>query len=263
MKKSLLLITFCFIVFIGKAQITLAVLGLNETCAGSCNGQTIVIPSGGTPGYTYSWSSGCTSSSCSGLCSGSYTVTVTDGVGATATSVVVVTGPTPVAIAPISSVTICMGQSTTLIANASGGNGSPYLYTWSPAGTGSTSSVTVSPSISTTYTVNASDGAGCAAAPVSVVVNVSPCLGILSLIETNSSIQIYPNPFTSETTIDLNTDYKNATLKIMDVLGKELKSINFSGKQAILEREELKPGMYFIQIISENKIIATNKIIIN
>ena len=67
----------------------------------------------------------------------------------------------------------------------------------------------------------------------------------------------------TKTTIDLNTDYKNATLKVVDVLVKELKSIKFSGKQIILAREELKAGMYFIQIISENKTIATNKIIIN
>ena len=81
--------------------------------------------------------------------------------------------------------------------------------------------------------------------------------------ETDNKINIYPNPFTSQTTIDLNTDYKKATLKVVDVLGKELNSINFSGRQVVIEREELKAGMYFIQIISENKLIATNKIIIN
>ena len=79
----------------------------------------------------------------------------------------------------------------------------------------------------------------------------------------DNEFQIFPNPFTTQTTVDLNTDYKNATLKIIDVLGKELRSTNFSGKQVVLEREELKAGMYFIQIISENKLIATNKIIIN
>ena len=343
MKKNLLLIIFCFAVFIGKAQVTLVVAGLNETCSGSCNGQGIVIPGGGTPGYTYSWNTipPQTTSGASGLCAGSYTVTVTDAVGSTATATVLITGPTPVVIAPITSPSICFGQSTTLTAIATGGNpgpytytwngthvgasytvsptatttytviaadingcssapatvtvtvspplatatggttficngssttisatgfggnGGPYIYTWAPAGTGSSSSVSVSPSSTTTYTVTVNDGCTSPSAAATVTITVITCTGIQSLTETNSIVQIYPNPFTSETTIDFNADYKNATLKIIDVLGKELKRINFSGKQVILEREELKAGMYFIQIISENKIISTNKIIIN
>lgn len=85
------------------------------------------------------------------------------------------------------------------------------------------------------------------------------------LTENNSKndFKISPNPFTLKTTIGLSKEYSNATLKIVDILGKEFKRINFSGNSVILEREELKSGMYFIQIISENELISTNKIIIN
>lgn len=79
----------------------------------------------------------------------------------------------------------------------------------------------------------------------------------------HNDLNLSPNPFTTQTRIDLNTDYKNATLKVLDVLGKELKSINFTGKQVILDREELNNGIYFIQIISEDKLIGTDKMIIN
>lgn len=94
-------------------------------------------------------------------------------------------------------------------------------------------------------------------------INVQISVDIPAILYQQSAISIYPNPFSTQTTVDLNTDYKNATLKIIDVLGKELKSINFSGKQVIFEREELNNGIYFIQIISEDKTISTNKIIIN
>lgn len=94
-------------------------------------------------------------------------------------------------------------------------------------------------------------------------INIFIATSIKTIGNSTAIIDIFPNPFTTQTTIDLNSDYKNATIKIIDVLGKELKRINFSGKQIVLEREELNNGIYFIQIISEDKLIATNKIIIN
>ena len=47
------------------------------------------------------------------------------------------------------------------------------------------------------------------------------------------------------------------------MLGKEVKSISFSGNEYILEKGELKAGVYFIEAISEKKIIAKEKIIIS
>jgi hypothetical protein len=77
-----------------------------------------------------------------------------------------------------------------------------------------------------------------------------------------TNIFVYPNPFTSQTTISFNKEIKNATIKITDVLGKEVRSINFSGKEIIIEKGELKAGIYFMQVISENEMIANEKIVI-
>ncbi len=242
-------------------QITMAITGIDATCNSACNGQTIVIPAGGASGYSYLWSSGCTGASCSslcigtytvtvsdawgctatgtatvaeptlltatitstipatcngvcdgtatvmgnggtvgggynyswsttpvqttatatGLCDGSYTCTITDANGCTATAIAVITEPTLVVIAPITSITICTGASTTLTASASGGNPGGYNYVWSPAGTGSTASVTVSPTTTTVYTVNANDITNnCPAAPVNVTVIVNPLLAVIA-----------------------------------------------------------------------------------
>ena len=49
----------------------------------------------------------------------------------------------------------------------------------------------------------------------------------------------------------------------MDVIGKEIKTINFSGKQLIIEKGQMNPGIYFIQITDENKNTTTKKLIIN
>jgi hypothetical protein len=78
----------------------------------------------------------------------------------------------------------------------------------------------------------------------------------------NSDISIAPNPFTDETAITFFAEQKNVKIRIVDVVGKELKSINFSGRQYILEKGEMKSGIYFIQISDENRNTVNKKIII-
>jgi hypothetical protein len=70
-----------------------------------------------------------------------------------------------------------------------------------------------------------------------------------------SSISVYPNPFNTQTTISFPKEVKNATIRIIDVLGKEVKSVNFTGKELILEKGMLNEGIYFLQLNSENKKI--------
>ncbi len=77
----------------------------------------------------------------------------------------------------------------------------------------------------------------------------------------NNEISISPNPFTSQTTISFNKELQSATIKIVDVVGKEVKNINFSGKEIILEKGELRVGVYFVQVQSEERIY-NKKIII-
>jgi hypothetical protein len=48
----------------------------------------------------------------------------------------------------------------------------------------------------------------------------------------------------------------------VDVLGKEVRSINFSGSQLVIEKGELNAGIYFMQVISENEMIANKKMVI-
>ena len=58
---------------------------INATC-GICDGSVSANASGGTPPYTYLWSNNCTSASCSNLCEGTYSVTVTGNDGASSTA---------------------------------------------------------------------------------------------------------------------------------------------------------------------------------
>ncbi len=166
------------------APLTLSSAGFAATCNGQCNGQGVVIPSGGTSGYNYQWlPSGGNNPSAQNLCAGNYTITVTDANGCTNSAQVIITQPTPVVVSASSNVTICSGNNTALTANASGGSG-PYTYTWSNGYTGQ--SQTVSPTATTTYTVVATDFQGCTGSPASVTVNVlSLSLANLTMLSTS------------------------------------------------------------------------------
>lgn len=85
-----------------------------------------------------------------------------------------------------------------------------------------------------------------------------------SLKETNtvSEFTISPNPFTLNTTITFSKDQKNTIIKIMDVLSKEIKKINFTGKHLIIEKGEMEAGIYFVQITDENNCVENRKIVI-
>ncbi|NLA23563.1 MAG: T9SS type B sorting domain-containing protein, partial [Bacteroidales bacterium] len=50
----------------------------NMRCLGVCNGQIDVLVEGGTPGYTFNWSSGGNSNNIYNLCEGNYKLTVSD-----------------------------------------------------------------------------------------------------------------------------------------------------------------------------------------
>jgi gliding motility-associated-like protein len=130
------------------------------TCNGGCNGSATVTASSGITPYTYLWNNGQTTATATGLCAGNYSCIITDSTGCTTTVTITITQPSPVfvdAFPPPQ--TICIGQSATLTASASGGTPG-YTFTWTPAFTGNP--FVVSPGTTTLYTVSAVDANGCA-----------------------------------------------------------------------------------------------------
>ncbi len=127
------------------------------SCANGTNGGISASPSGGNAPYTYSWSTGATTASISGLSSGTYTVVITDNSGCklVANGIVV----DPAAIAANESITnvSCNGQCNgSIVLNPNGGNGN-YTYSWN-TGASSSSILNV---CAGTYSVTISDGLSC------------------------------------------------------------------------------------------------------
>ncbi len=82
-------------------------------------------------------------------------------------------------------------------------------------------------------------------------------------VRTYGSLGIYPNPLFSFATLQTEISLRNATLNMINKIGKTVKRIkNISGHTIPLHRDNLPIGLYFIRLIQDDKVIATDKIVI-
>ncbi|MFT5860252.1 MAG: hypothetical protein ACI865_002360, partial [Flavobacteriaceae bacterium] len=78
-----------------------------------------------------------------------------------------------------------------------------------------------------------------------------------------SSLENYPNPFSVATTFHINQNLKEASLIVYNSNGQIVKQIeNISGETFTLARENLLSGFYFIRLVQDGKIVATDKLVI-
>jgi gliding motility-associated-like protein len=163
-----------------KAAITQpAPIKTSTSAATICIGQkdtAFATSTGGTPPYTYIWSTGATTSSIiiKPIITTAYIVKSTldsNKCKGPADTIVVKVNP-PLYLINIGSDTICPGTTATLKAIGSGGDGI-YTYTWQP-GNMSGAVVNVSPTNDTTYTVVLTDGCNTPPDTAKVKVIISP-----------------------------------------------------------------------------------------
>lgn len=101
-------------------------------CSGNCNGTISASPTGGTPAYTYSWSTGVTTSSVTNICPGLYTLTVTDTKSCVATQTFNLPGTVNITASSVAVNNTCFGNCNgSLLAASVAGGLPPYSYNWS------------------------------------------------------------------------------------------------------------------------------------
>ena len=144
------------------------------TC-GQSNGTATVSPSGGTPGYTYSWSNGNTTATATGLAIGTYSVTVADANSCTcvATGISVANEASPVITSSINTNEGNSGGTSPFAYNTHvftiAGGTAPYSFDWDNTGyvrydiqyTATGATITIYYTDNATWAVTVSDANGC------------------------------------------------------------------------------------------------------
>ena len=165
---------------IGQPAAALTVNGVsaNVLCFGGNSGSINITPSGGTPGYTYSWSNGATTQDLNSIAIGSYNVTVTDANGCTNNgySATITQPAAALAVTGLTSDVLCFGGNTGSVDITPTGGTPGYTYTWS---NGATTQDIGSLPIGA-YMVTVTDANGCT--NNSYVANVNQPLAPLTVI---------------------------------------------------------------------------------
>jgi len=155
---------------------------VSDLCFGNCLGSADVIATGGTAPYVFAWSNAATGQTASNLCEGTYSVTVTDNNSCGLSTVAKITQPAQLVVPAIGPLSVCIGQTSTLSVNPTGGTPA-YAYVWAPGGqTGS--SITVNETATSVYTVTVTDANDCPSVIQAITLNLDS-----SLTATTVSVQ--------------------------------------------------------------------------
>ncbi len=108
---------------------------LDALCAGQASGSAEIAASGGTPGYTYTWSDGGTGASRDDLPAGTHSVTVTDANGCTATAEVTIGEPPPITPNFFVEDESALGANNGSVEVHPSGGTPPYTFLWNTGAT--------------------------------------------------------------------------------------------------------------------------------
>ncbi|MBN4065914.1 T9SS type A sorting domain-containing protein [Candidatus Amoebophilus asiaticus] len=246
------------VTIIQPATLNDTITGTNSTCFNACDGTASISVSGGVSPYYFSWDIGDTTSSISGLCFGTFNVTVTDDNGCIISNSTTVTEPDSISLS-MSTTNETQARDDGLASVSAAGGTLPYTYSWSNGGTDSL----ITGLAAGTYTITVTDANGCMAiASDSVGID----LGFGTIGNQHQMIKIYPNPANQRLFITFDQSrISEYDFVIYNMMGDKVHVEKIhAGKihQVDLSQLELKGGIYFIHLqnqqISEiRKIILT------
>ncbi|HPE09693.1 MAG TPA: T9SS type A sorting domain-containing protein [Saprospiraceae bacterium] len=97
-----------------------------------------------------------------------------------------------------------------------------------------------------------------------IEMRATPTAGNKEVNEEKVTLKIFPNPFSSQTTIQISETMSDATILMYDILGRKVQEIkNVEGRTATLSVSHLPGGIYIVQLIRNNIVVAMDKVIIS
>ena len=90
-----------------------------------------------------------------------------------------------------------------------------------------------------------------------------PIVGIANYESQAPSLSIFPNPFSTQTTILSDKYFKDATMVIYNSNGQTVKQTDkLAGQTIIFQRDNLPSGLYFVRLIQDGNTISADKFVI-
>ena len=235
-----------------SATVTSNYNGSDLSCFGSTDGSAQVTVTGGTPGYSYSWSTGSTGNAINSVGSGIYTVTITDASACSTISTVNISEPNAL------NIIVLDNGNGSASAQTNGGTGA-YTYLWDSNAANQTTSTATGLSDGS-YTVTVTDANGCQdSTSITIVISSFENIDLLS------EFNVFPNPnngnFLVKAVLFKESDF---TIRITNLLGQELLTKLYHSK-AIMEEytlNDVTDGVYYITITFENHTISKKLVVV-
>jgi hypothetical protein len=239
-----------------RSEITNTVMILDVDCYGENTGSISATAGGTISPYTYTWSTGQSglNTVVSNLSAGSYSLTVSD--GNDCENVFAYTVDQPLAL------DLSVTQNNyTLTALVLAGT-SPYTYEWFEQSLPTqvlSSNITYTVSSNGTYYVVVTDANDC-----NLTSNAISYGETTAVIESGLlALNIYPNPFNKQTTVDFGRTIKQVIIRVVDIYGKLIEEYNITNtNKHIITRGNKASGIYFMEIQVEQQEIVMFKLII-
>jgi hypothetical protein len=251
--------------YVANFQITEpTVLSANVNATGvACNGNdgTIdILVLGGSPNYTYNWSTSATTEDLTNAPAGTHTVSITDANGCQTTATGTVAATTPIVITVDTVYAEIMAIAGGIDITATGGTGN-FQYVWN---TGDTLS-DISDLVAGTYEVTVTDlTTGCQQVLTGIVVPYQ-LPDFVNNIPSLDMFKLYPNPTAGRVFINMTlTETTEVQLNVISVTGQVLQS--FEPRESLEQNYEINmtdypSGVYLARLVIGNKVI-TEKIIV-
>ncbi len=243
--------------------LTVNVATLGAVCNGSNSGEAVITSViGGSPDYTYLWSTGDTTTTIAGLASGGYSLSVTDAAGCIAINDFTIGEPPALQIAldEITDATAA-GNDGSIAVTISGGT-TPYSYSWLLNGSEVSTMEDPSGLVPGVYTLLVIDVLGCEL--ISENYTVEMMVNVENIVD-KMDFRLYPNPTTGIVNIswDVNVS-ENIAIGLHDMTGKEvIMEQAFKQGKVTLDWSALQGGVYFVKINTERETFLQRVVLVN
>ena len=223
----------------------------NTSCYQSTDGSATAVASGSSD-YSYQWVNGPSSNQWSGVGAGTYVLNVTDLNGCTAQGEVSIDQPNP------DVVSFSWNTAGLMVEFSNSSSAGSYLWDFGDGNTSTEANPTHTYSETGTYSVCLELTTDCGVKDVCNTLSVNN-----ASIDENywDYISVYPNPTTSMVYFSI-THPEISTIKIIDVVGKEIYRMPVSGQINAVDLSTFDNGSYFFNILdASGKILLSDKLL--